>query len=575
LNAVNLQCLAILFMACILVSATAVAGFLNTDFGQVDVSKVSVLDDGLKISGLLYRPRTAGTDNPAPCVVLVHGISEAKQVMSGIGLELARNGFVALAIDAIGHGSSEGQFRYNEDPTLGVLASVRYLESQSFVNASLVGLVGHSLGAGAIRAAALAHGDIRASVFIGGGVGNMATGADYGSLNSTFPKNLLIAIGKYDTLFDLDQLKKEELPPIFETSQEVAIGRTYGSLLAQNARKLVTPSTTHLFEPVDSAVGVEVVDWMSKALKGSEQEVPSTEESKQLLYPYRDAAIIIGLSALVGLIFPISAFLSRFQTEPAPATELEKERSFLGNWKVLAVWGGLGLVLYLPMILVGFVVNVPPMIFGASIAWWMLATGASGLLALLIVAKYTTIKLNIKMAISKAFDRKGAIVAIGLFALIYIVASLVEGLFAFDLGVIAPLLRGLMPAIRILMFLAIVPFFVVYFLVEGLYLHEFREPRPKPTFSADFLSLCKVIGIKVIPYVALLCLQYVPMILLNRLLVPSFAAFLIEFFWLLAPIFTISTACSWWFYRETQKIGTGVVFNSLLFAWIAATVFPL
>jgi hypothetical protein len=55
---------------------------------------------------------------------------------------------------------------------------------------------------------------------------------------------------------------------------------------------------------------------------------------------------------------------------------------------------------------------------------------------------------------------------------------------------------------------------------------------------------------------------------------PGMVGFLMEFLWLFVPIFAISTACSWLFYRNTSSIGLDVIFNALIFAWVAAVVFP-
>jgi pimeloyl-ACP methyl ester carboxylesterase len=183
--------LAIFVLIAIYLSAVGSATVIDRDFGNLNVKAVSIPDRDHQLSGLLYRPTAASAETLLPAVVLVHGLSGFKQMMSGIALELARHGFVSLAVDLVGHGNSEGVFGLagNLDPTLGIMSSVRYLESQPFVKASSVALVGHSLGAGAVRATAAAHRNIAASVFIAGGFGGMAIGPSYGILNSTIDRS--------------------------------------------------------------------------------------------------------------------------------------------------------------------------------------------------------------------------------------------------------------------------------------------------------------------------------------------------------------------------------------------------
>ncbi|MFW6117262.1 MAG: alpha/beta fold hydrolase [Thermoproteota archaeon] len=96
----------------VFISAVYLTGFFsafnyNSDFGNLEVKEVTFFGEE-KICGLIYRLKNSSELNPCPAVVLCHGISGSKQMMSGMALELARNGFVALTIDLIGHGSSSG-----------------------------------------------------------------------------------------------------------------------------------------------------------------------------------------------------------------------------------------------------------------------------------------------------------------------------------------------------------------------------------------------------------------------------------------------------------------------------------
>jgi len=562
--------------ASIFTSNIVAAYFLNTDFGNVNLQEVSMASEHGQVEGLLYRPRYASSATPQPAVVLAHGISGAKQFLSGIALELARNGIVALTIDLLGHGGSDGKVADGqEDPTFGTLAAVRYLEARTFVNSSRVGLAGHSLGAGAARAAAVVHGAIRATVLIGGGFGSTVADSSYGTVNSTFPENLLVAIGKYDVLFNLDALRKEVLPPVFGTS-EVVSDTIYGSILNGNARKLITPATTHLFEPIDPIVTSEAVQWFVSALEPSGSD-GDRQAVASMTYAYRELALLISLIALFALVLSLSPLALSFLHYPVEkmSIQLDTLAMSFADWKVLLIWGGLSLVLFFPMVFVGFAVNIPPVIFGASIAWWALAVAVVGLLVLVLLSKRSKSKPNIGWILLRGFDARGVATAIAMCTLLYSLSILAEAFLALDLGIIAPFFRALTPASRISIFLMLVPFFLVYFTVEGLFLHAFRQSTPiKSGFFDNLSDLARTVGLKVGPYLAILFLQYFPLVLFGSQLFPSFAAFLNEFWWLLTPIFAVSTACSWWFYRVTSRIGTGAVFNALVFSLIAAGLFP-
>lgn len=559
-------------LASVFLFGTVVAISLNDDFGRLEITKVFIPNGALELSGLLYRPGYVSDAAPAPRIVLAHGLSEAKQMMSGIALELARNGFVALAVDLLGHGNSGGKLSQgNEDHSLGVVTAVHYLQSLSYVD-HRIGLVGHSLGGGAIRAAVASCTNIYACVFIGSGLGSMVSEPEYGYLNTTFPKNLLIAVGKYDVLFNLTELETEQLLPVFGTSDAVIPNSVYGNFSLSIARKLVIPSTTHLFEPIDPLVVSEAVSWMTYSLKS---DVLAARVEIGSVYLLREFAIVTSLVAFVGIVLVLSLLLCEGLHVGVRRETTGEQYGALEGWKVFLAWGLLGLLLFLPMSLVGSQIPFPPMVFGGSIAWWMLATSLVGLLVLKFFApRFSSVRLKIGSILSESFSRRGLITAFVLFGFMFAVVGALQILFVTDLRILVPIFNILWPPIRILMLLAFLPFFLAYFFVEGLFLHRLRKRNQRTGVLFEIQDVLKVIMIKVGPFVALICLQYLPWVLLGFPLFPGMVGFLMEFLWLFVPIFAMSTACSWWFYRNTSSIGLGVIFNALIFAWVAAVVFP-
>ncbi len=561
------------FVVSVFLLGSFVYVLLDSDFGRLEVKTILIAEGGRELSGLLYRPVSASALNPVPAVALAHGIGGSKEMMSGVGLELGRRGFVVLCLDLLGHGGSGGTVAEGTgEPSFGVLAAVKYLRSRSFVNASAIGLVGHSLGAGAVRAAFVADGGIGASVLVAGGVGNGSEGPAYGVLNASFPKNLLVIVGRYDVLFNLTQLETEELPSAFGTPGRVVSGVMYGSFSSQTSRKLVVPATTHLFEPVDSAVVSEIVAWIENSFESS--EVLAAQAGANQVYIWREVASLVSLAAFLGLVF--LAFFPVARVAGLKSETVGKEHVVARGWKVFTIWGMLGLILFLPMFFVGFAISFPPLIFGASIAWWMFSVGLVSLLVLVwFLPSFSKVKIELKAILTETFSIKHVFIALVLFLSMFTVVSLLQGLFNFNLRIVSPLFRSLASVRRVLAFLAFLPFFLVYFLAEGLYFYELRGwARQKPGFSSDTLDCGKAVLGKVAPFVAVICVQYVPIVLFSIWVFPSFVRFLVEFLWLIASIFIITTICSWWFYRNTRSIWLGAVFNALMMAWVASTTFP-
>jgi len=99
---IALVVLLILIFACM-----SIAGMIQTDFGNIKVEIIEIDTHGRGIiTGKLYKPDTATASTPAPAVLQIHGYQNDKDTSGAYALELARRGFVVLALDAFGHGST-------------------------------------------------------------------------------------------------------------------------------------------------------------------------------------------------------------------------------------------------------------------------------------------------------------------------------------------------------------------------------------------------------------------------------------------------------------------------------------
>lgn len=86
-----------LILCLVLIGSSALLGHaIQNDFGTIDVDYIRIVDEnGFAITGKLYRPMTATDDDPAPGVLLLHGMNNDKDTEGPAALELARRGIVA------------------------------------------------------------------------------------------------------------------------------------------------------------------------------------------------------------------------------------------------------------------------------------------------------------------------------------------------------------------------------------------------------------------------------------------------------------------------------------------------
>ncbi len=95
----------------------------------------------------------------APGVVVAHGFSGSRQLMRSTGLALAEAGFVVAVVDLSGHGANPTPLIRDDDGaqlTDDVLAGVDLLVGTDAVDPERIGVLGHSMGSGAVLRAGIA-----------------------------------------------------------------------------------------------------------------------------------------------------------------------------------------------------------------------------------------------------------------------------------------------------------------------------------------------------------------------------------------------------------------------------------
>ena len=554
--------LRLIILTILLLSTLYAARQVDWDYGRISVRKVTIPNGTNQITGILYTPAIASSGTRLPAVVLAHGIGGAKDYVTGIALEATKNGFVAVAVDLDGHGESGGIVG-GGDPSFGLVSVLNWLEEQPNVDSSKIAVGGHSLGAGAARGAAYEYKKNVATILIAGGLGNQSEGEGYGAMNSTFPSNLLFVVGREDILFDVTQLR-EALKPVFGMQGAIESGTTYGEPAELTGRKLVILSNIHSFEPLDPTAVKEVVSWLQLSFY-PQQEIAFNPKAQS--YLVRDMLLLISLASFISLMVLLTeifgAYIPGGLGPPAPA-----RKRFLRERTSLIGWGLLGVITFIPSMLLGFIVPYPPLIFGASQAWWFLVTGILGLILLGFLARRT--KAGLIGEIRGSFTFRDIVLGTVLFVAAYLIALALDYAVGIRLKIIVPVFIPLTIS-RAAVFPHFIPFYLVYFVAEGLWLHVYRTRQHSGNPGVNYL---RTLAIKAAPYLALILFQYGPLFLLGVAPLPGFLGFFIEFLWGIIPLFVVSTFISWWLYRYTERIWVGSLLNALLFAWLSAGLFP-
>lgn len=119
--------------------------------------------DGLDVPGLLYKPKTASADNPAPALVWVHGGpgGQSRKGYSAAIQHLINHGYAIYRINNRGSSGYGKTFFHLDDKQHGeadlgdVVAAKDFLAAMDWVDGDRIGIIGGSYG-GYMVAAALA-----------------------------------------------------------------------------------------------------------------------------------------------------------------------------------------------------------------------------------------------------------------------------------------------------------------------------------------------------------------------------------------------------------------------------------
>lgn len=392
--------------------------------GGVTLSDVRFAGDkGVTLSGLIYRPKTATAAHPAPAVLVSHGYINTREMQSPFAIELARRGFVVLAMDMEGHGNSTGAVFKDRD--LGGPAALRYLQSLPYVDKTNIGLEGHSMGGVPIATAAASQPDgYKAIVFEG------STPGFLGVKSPANPRNLAVVFGQYDEFAPLMWgvpkgslvATSKKLEKVFGQTGPVLVGKIYGSVADGSARVLENPPVTHPWEHFSRAGVGGAVDWFQKTLVGEANPLPPANQ----IWLWKDIGTAIAFAGLICLLigaFEVLLLLPVFAPLNHPA-EPAAERRGAKWWLAFLLTAAVPALTFYPFMKFGnlfFPMQLFPQSIQNQLIVWALLNG-------LITLALSFVLRGGKPAFTNDWPRSAGIaaatIAIGYLSLVIVDATL-------------------------------------------------------------------------------------------------------------------------------------------------------
>jgi pimeloyl-ACP methyl ester carboxylesterase len=586
------------FIMCVVaIVICAVMAFLfEHDFGRIGIQKVKIDDgEGHMLTGKLYLPKGVSAENKLPAVLNLHGYQNDKDVQAPFSIELARRGFVVLALDALGHGDSQGGLDVSQlgvpPYTAGHNAGYLYLKTLPYVDTANLGVMGHSMGAIDTLLIGYLNPDHRALNF------------QCGLAGSPDLKNVLLTQAKYDE-FALFRENELLVPPLKDNpAREAAFGltstvewdTTYGDFAAGTARRAALINMEHHFLPLTNKAVAEAVDWMRLALKGGAMDAYWIKATRQTFLVKE----FFGMGTLLITIFsliPLTTLLLKTKffapvDQPMPSRYAAKT----GTWWIYATINALigGITYPLLTQYTGLSDKVQGIIpwmklqVGNGLYIWFLANAVICLI-LFCIWYFTSAKKNgINMYdMGLSFDRdkckinwailgKTVLLGIILFAWMYILEGLSQLALGQEFRFAWPFMRQFSSWRRVGYFLwYIIPVLAFFLINGGIFLYgQARQKAFASGAKTQWIWWLKILYAGLFGLLLVWLIQYIPWMVFGKgpgfelMGKPQFSALWPLMLQVYIPEFAILLFMTTWFYRKTGKVYLGALMVSILAMW--------
>ena len=518
-------------------------------------------EPGEQLAALLYRPPNATEATPAPAVLAVHGYINSRETQSGFVIELARRGYVVLAIDQTGHGFSDGAAF---SAGYGGPAALRYLRGLPFVDADNIGLEGHSMGGWTtLSAAAEDPTGYRSMALVGS-----STGPGFAPVGTPqFPRNLGVIFSCYDEFSQLmwgvltgcGVVVSEKLMAVCDTRDAVVPGQLYGSIDSGTARWLVIPTTTHPGDHLSHEAIANTLDWLGQTLQGGLKRSPADQiwfwkELGTLL------ALLGGICILLGsfdFILSLTPFAGSRSNGPSEGIVEQAD----GRWWInLLVCSAIAPLTYFPLMALGAAFT-PNAVFAQGITnqilVWSIGNGVITLLVGLFIRRPVGAAAGAPKEIGQTI--RAALAGLLAVSVLYLAVVISDVLFTTDLRFWVVALKEFAPH-HVPVFLACILPFTGFFWISQCAWHSTLALRA--TSPVQYVS---AIAGSVGGFVVMVGGLYAWLLIEGQLpsVDPLLTIVAIQF----VPVLAITAIISVFAWRRTGGITAGAVMSGVFVTW--------
>lgn len=583
------------------------ASLIQTNFGNVEITDVTIRTEVGTFTGYLFKPAAATNDNPAPGIVTSHGYLNNREMQDLNYVELARRGYVVFAMNAYSHGdSSVPDMKFAETINVqsgGMVDAVEYLSTLTFVDTSSIGVTGHSMGGGfanttmeyytMLERDAIANGmsyeqahalnKVASGVIVGNYPGNLAEVADT-SGQSGYLCDIGVIAGEYDeffgyyakTMLTSDMSRNVVAVQTGEIlNDDLEQGKLYKNAANGYVVAMYQPKQFHAWNHFSTKTVGYLTTFFDSTI-GAPNPLSSTNQ----LWWLKEAFNFIGLLGFFLFIVPFAGLLLKIPffaglakddiTPLPPLVGKQKRRFAFSN-----ILGGiLSAIILVPAAMVGYLALInkfwPQDTTGGIglwaaitglIVWWMIRIGFGKKL------KGSSSELGVKINKTELF--KTILLAIFVVVGTYSIVFLADYLFKADFRLWTFCIRIFTPE-KIWVAIKYLPLFALYYIFNSIAVNrsnfENWSEGKQITISALFNIIAPVI-ILVVTYIPVIWLGQTPWSQLPGIIAGAMALIpimIIPFVPILAIAAYIGIKC----YKLTGRIWLGALINTMMVTMI-------
>jgi pimeloyl-ACP methyl ester carboxylesterase len=564
---------------------------VERDFGRLEVTRVAfATDEGPTMVGKLYRHREATAENQMPGVLALHGYQNDKETAAPYALELARRGFVTLAIDHLGHGSSGGAMDW--ETASGSNSGYWYLKGLPFVDADNLGILGHSMGA------------INTLILAGLNPGHRALNPQCGTAGTMEFNNLLLTQARYE---EFRYFRENELlvGPLEDhqvrieafglESGPVEWNTTYGDFDDGTARRADLLDTVHVGITHSSEAVSGTLTWMRQALKGGREDAFWIPERDQVFMWKEFLMLAALLTTLVSMIFLANILLSIGFFAPVAGPLPGRHVAVGQDWWIPALvnvviagvtyppltsLAGIGgkVITWVPFlkmqitngVMVWFVVNA--VIYAVIFTFWYRKNS--------LARGITMYDMGVSFDEERTvFDGrilgKTALLGLLLLSWMYVLSGISEWVLGFEFRFIWPFMRQFSLERFGYFWIYLLPALLFFLLNAGVFLFgQIRQKELDSPAKTQVVWWAKNCLTALLGLVAVWLIQYVPYFLgagpgFEVIGLPQYSQMWPLMLFVFLPEFAVILFFVTWFYRRTGKIYLGSLMGAALAIWFS------